>query len=110
MSTDLYEKAELAFRKISEQSEGFRALTEAQETWKACLPPHISELTRASQHFNSQLESIRKLAGDQFGVHKLALVAFQNSLKAASTLPPNIWLCLKPRQNSISSSKPLVKS
>lgn len=55
---------------------------------EACLSPDLSELVRASQHFNSQFESIRKLAADQWEVNKLA--AFQNSIKAAATLPPNI--------------------
>src|ERR1700730_7501923 len=86
----LYEEADSAFRQLSEQSEGIRALTQAQETWKACLPPDLWAFTRASQHFNSQLESIRKLADEQLGFHKSAEVAFRNSLKATASLPPNI--------------------
>jgi hypothetical protein len=89
-SAHLYEEADSAFRHLPEQSESIRAWTQAQEKWKACLPPDISALTRASQHFSSQLESIRKLADDQWGVHRSTLVAFQNSLKAAASLPPNI--------------------
>jgi uncharacterized protein (TIGR02391 family) len=52
----------------------------------ACLSPDLTELVRASKHFNSQFESIRKLAADQWGVNKSALAAFQSSIKAVPTL------------------------
>ena len=60
----LYEEADSPLRQLCEQSERIRALTQAQETWKA---PDISALTRASQHFNSQIEAIRKSVADQWG-------------------------------------------
>jgi hypothetical protein len=88
--THLYKEADSAFRQSSESSEAIRALNRARETWEACLSPDLTEMVRASKHFDSQFESIRKLAADQWGVNKSALAAFQSSIKAATTLPPNI--------------------